>query len=100
MGPQGVFEVPPRRPPGRIAFANVALPSLLQNDKKEHKIDRTQHMKGKVCLFFSYLLIVFLLMLFFGFTPFASHGGTRNDTLFKDACASLDYSVLDKYGLS
>ena len=73
---------------------------MATNDKKEHKIDRTQHMKGKVCLFFSYLLIVFLLMLFFGFTPFASHGGTRNDTLFKDACASLDYSVLDKYGLS
>ena len=75
------------------------------NDQQEHKEDRVDHMRGKVCLFVSYLLIVFLLMLFFGFVPFFSHQGARNTTAvdglsWHGACRDNDIAVLARYGLS
>ena len=79
---------------------------MATNDKKEHKIDRTQHMKGKVCLFFSYLFTIMLLMIFFAFTPFTAYDGKRLDGSEVDgvgwrrACDNYDVRVLDAWGLS
>ena len=64
---------------------------------------RKERMQGMCCLFFSYLLAIFILMLFFSVTPLASHDGggvPRNDSYWRDACDNNDIEFLDRLGLS
>ena len=56
---------------------------------------------GKLCLFASYNMAIFILMLGFSFIPLVSHDGpSRNDTGWRSACDNNDVAVLDTWGLS
>ena len=68
---------------------------------RRQEMNREQERKkGKMCLFFSYLAIILVLMLFFSFTPFHSHSGTRNDAEWREACDSYDKATLELFNLS
>ena len=51
-------------------------------------------------LFIVFLAVVLLIVFLFAFVPFKSHGGTRDDALWKAACDSYDTTVLSPLGLS
>lgn len=82
------------------SFSTVTFAS---NDATQRASDRKNLQRDKLCLFISYLLIVFVLMLIFAFVPFYSddnEGTTRNETGWRTACDDNDVNVLDLYGLS
>ena len=62
---------------------------------------KTDARNGKLCLFASYNMAIFILMLFFSFTPLVAHDGpSRNETGWRSACDNNDVEVLDMWGLS
>ena len=82
------------------SFSTVTFAS---NDATQRASARKDLQRGKLCLFISYLLVVFVLMLIFAFVPFYSddnEGTTRNETGWRTACDDNDVNVLDLYGLS
>ena len=82
------------------SFSTVTFAS---NDATQRASARKDLQRGKLCLFISYFLIVFVLMLIFAFVPFYSddnEGTTRNETGWRTACDDNDVNVLDLYGLS
>lgn len=84
----------------QTSFNTVAFES---NDATQRAKARKDLARGKLCLFFSYLFIIFVLMLIFAFVPFYSddNGGMpRNDSAWRTACDENDIKVLDLYGLS
>lgn len=77
--------------------------TFASNDAVQRAITRKDLARGKFCLFFTYLFIVFVLMLIFAFVPFYSDdndGVPRNETGWRTACDENDVDVLDRYGLS
>ena len=77
--------------------------TFASNDATQRAKVRKDLARGKLCLFFSYLLIIFVLMLIFAFVPFYSddNGGIpRNESAWRNACDKNDIKVLDLYGLS
>jgi hypothetical protein len=77
--------------------------TFASNDATLRASIRKDLQRAKLCLFFTYLLIVFVLMLIFAFVPFYSDdngGATRIETGWRKACDDNDIDTLDKYGLS
>ena len=100
----------PRKAPGCEAPGTAKRPPTLQ-DMRKMTIGKSMRitkrppphdrLRGMCCLFWSYLLAMFVLLLFFTFTPLASHTASeRNDTGWREACEDFDTKVLDQWGLS
>jgi len=76
--------------------------TFASNNAAQRVSARKDLLRGQLCLFGSYLLIVFVLMLIFGFVPFYSddNGSARNETGWRKACDENDVDKLDNFGLS
>ena len=66
------------------------------------RVTKKDRLQGHCCLFFSYLLVIFILMILFSTVPLASHNAEqpRNETGWRRACDDNDLRVLDTWGLS
>ena len=85
------------RNPDPVSEDNQALPMSAPKDGADQ-------LKGKFALLVIYLLIVLLLVAWFGYVPMyqadlAIHGA-RNDSLWREACDNLDIELLAGFGLS
>ena len=74
------------------------LPGSASARRQENSREK-ERKKGKFCLFVSYLAIIMVLMIFFSFTPFHSHGGARDDAAWREACDSYDTATLELFNL-
>ena len=76
--------------------------TFASNNAAQRVSVRKDLLRGQLCLFGSYLLLVFVLMLIFSFVPFYSddNGSARNETGWRKACDENDVDKLDNFGLS